>query len=279
MPISRVIPVVIVAVGLIAAKRATAAEPPDGNRLVSATLIADTSAVEPGKPFRVGVKLAMHRHWHVYWENPGDSGVATSIQWSLPQGFTAGPVQWPAPHRFDLSGGLVNFGYEDVVVLVSTITPPAELTSASVDLSASVSWLVCDPEHCLPGSASLRLTLPVGQAERSDAADEIDRFAAQIPRLDPSEVESVHAARSPETGKMELRVTWREAVDAVQWFATPAAEGSFGAVEIDHDAKSTIVRTVVQPAAGNSESAGRNAILAYTNAAGERRGLILSIDK
>jgi thiol:disulfide interchange protein DsbD len=61
------------------------------------------------------------RGWHTYWQNPGDSGLPTTIEWKLPAGVTAGPIQWPAPHALP-AGPLVNYGYEGEVYLPTTLT-------------------------------------------------------------------------------------------------------------------------------------------------------------
>src|SRR4051794_3025095 len=89
--------------------------------LVRAKLLADVSAIQPGQPFTVGVLLTIEPGWHVYWKNPGDSGLSTSAKWTLPEGFKAGDLQFPVPTRFDLEGGLVNYGYHDEVMLTATI--------------------------------------------------------------------------------------------------------------------------------------------------------------
>ena len=67
--------------------------------LVQGVLVAEPRAVRGGEPFTVAVRLRMAEHWHTYWRNPGDSGLATEIAWTLPPGFSAGPIQWPAPQR------------------------------------------------------------------------------------------------------------------------------------------------------------------------------------
>ncbi len=43
--------------------------------------------------------MMMRQNWHVYWRNPGDSGLPPEVAWTLPAGFSAGPLQWPAPSR------------------------------------------------------------------------------------------------------------------------------------------------------------------------------------
>ena len=60
-------------------------------------LVTDTIQAEAGRPFSIGLRIKMDEGWHTYWENPGDSGLATNIDWELPEGFTAAPIQWPFP--------------------------------------------------------------------------------------------------------------------------------------------------------------------------------------
>ena len=64
---------------------------------VEAELIAEKAAFQAGKPATVGLRLRMEPQWHTYWKNPGDSGLPTKIEWVLPEGWKAGPIQWPYP--------------------------------------------------------------------------------------------------------------------------------------------------------------------------------------
>src|SRR6266513_665480 len=91
---------------------------------VEAELVADKSAAKPGTPALIGLKLRMEPHWHTYWKNPGDSGLPTRVRWRLPPGWKAGELQWPYPQPLPV-GPLMNFGYEDEVVLLAEVTPPA----------------------------------------------------------------------------------------------------------------------------------------------------------
>ncbi len=130
---------------------------------VEAELIARTSAAEPGGKLLLGLRLKMDPHWHTYWQNPGDSGMPTTIQWKLPAGFKAGPIQWPLPQRLPIPP-LMNYGYEGEIVLPVEITLPSDATLSlvghSARLAARADWLVCK-DVCLPGGADLELTLPV----------------------------------------------------------------------------------------------------------------------
>jgi len=144
---------------------------------VEAELLAESPTVQPGHPFTVGVRIAADAHWHTYWINPGDVGQATSIEWTLPHGFTAGPIQWPVPERI-ATGPIVNYGYEGEVMLLTQITPPADLPAgSSVHIGADVSWLSCS-DQCLPGGASLSLDLPVS-AEAVSVSPQLEALFAQ----------------------------------------------------------------------------------------------------
>jgi DsbC/DsbD-like thiol-disulfide interchange protein len=150
---------------------------------VRASLVAEVDAVSPGRPFLVGVRLEMDEGWHTYWENPGDSGLATKIAWQLPEGLSAGPVQWPAPSRMG-SPPVVSYGFEGVVVLLSELEPAASLRPGrNLKVSGTVRWVECN-EVCLPGRAELSLTLPVraGAAPPGQAAAAVDEARKRLPR-------------------------------------------------------------------------------------------------
>jgi thiol:disulfide interchange protein DsbD len=149
---------------------ASGASPPPADELVQAELLAEPAAVKPGEPFWIGVRLRIKDHWHVYWRNPGDSGEAVAINWRLPAGFAADPIAWPTPQRIAIAH-LLNFGYEGEVTLLTRITPPAALDAAApVTIAADATWLVCETE-CIPGEASLSLSLPVTEPGTPAAPD------------------------------------------------------------------------------------------------------------
>jgi thiol:disulfide interchange protein DsbD len=82
---------------------------------VEAELVAATAGLVPGEPVTVALRLSMEKGWHTYWQNPGDSGLPTTLAWKLPAGIEAGPIEWPAPRELPV-GPLVNYGYEGEVL-------------------------------------------------------------------------------------------------------------------------------------------------------------------
>ena len=129
---------------------------------VRAELVADVSAVQPGHPFRLGVRFRIDPGWHIYGRKAGDAGEPPKIQWELPDGFRAGEIEWPEPRRFELQK-LVSYGYVNDVVLYAPVSSPASLAAspagAAYFFKASVHWIACR-ESCMPGEAMLRLDLP-----------------------------------------------------------------------------------------------------------------------
>ncbi|MGH9729948.1 MAG: protein-disulfide reductase DsbD domain-containing protein [Candidatus Acidiferrales bacterium] len=129
------------------------------------TLLSDRHVIAPGERLYVGLRFQMEKGWHIYWLNPGDSGEPPRVQWQLPAGFHAGAIEWPAPEKLT-APSIVDYGYENEVLLIAPLTVPATLkTGGSATVAAKVNWLVCR-EICIPGKGQVSLTLPVNKAIR-----------------------------------------------------------------------------------------------------------------
>lgn len=130
---------------------------------LTAELVSSAQGIAPGQTIHVALRQQIQKDWHTYWRNPGDSGEATKITWTLPPGWTASDFTWPAPHRLPL-GPLVNYGYAGEVLLPVALTAPADARPGqTVTLRAAVQFLVC-ADICVPEDASLSLQLPVTAA-------------------------------------------------------------------------------------------------------------------
>jgi thiol:disulfide interchange protein len=126
---------------------------------LTAELTSLSPQIAPGGTQTLGLVLTIEEHWHVYWINAGDSGEPPAVKWTLPKGFTAGPLQFPPPQRLPL-GPLMDFGYEDQVAFPITLTAPPTVKPGKVHLDAHVTWLVC-AQVCLPGKAHLGMDINV----------------------------------------------------------------------------------------------------------------------
>ena len=195
----------------------------EGRELVQAKLLADVTAVVPGKPFTAGLLLHMVPNWHTYWKFPGDAGIPTEIKWKLPDGWKVGEILWPIPLKLNEPGDIQIYGYHDEVLLLQEITPPASLKDSTVQLNAEASWLVCE-KICIPGSAKLQLDLPVA-AQTAAANEEIfSRYRRSLPQNWPDP--KVARANWKREGA-ELRLTVESAAlasyPAVDFFPAPDA--------------------------------------------------------
>jgi DsbC/DsbD-like thiol-disulfide interchange protein/cytochrome c biogenesis protein CcdA len=152
-----------------------------GTQLVRASLLADATGVVPGQRITIGLQLKTAPGWHTYWEYAGDAGLPTHIDWKLPAGFKAGPIQWPVPSRDVEPGDIVNYVYPGDVLLPVEIQVPADLKPGqTVTIEAHAAWLVCK-EVCVPGKADLSISLPVVAASQPANADLFADTRDQLP--------------------------------------------------------------------------------------------------
>jgi len=178
----------------------TAIAAPVTTEQVEADLVSERTAAEPGKTLTVALRLKIIPHWHTYWRNPGDSGEPTALQWKLPAGWTAGPIQWPAPRRLP-AGPLMNFGYEGEALHLVDIAVPANATGRA-KLAAHATWLVCNPERCIPEEGDVALEIPVGAGGPSPHAAGIARTRAAL----PSKAEGLRLAAMRSAAGVDLAI-------------------------------------------------------------------------
>ena len=131
---------------------------------VQATLqVYAPNGIVAGETLWLGLQIQHQAHWHTYWRNPGDSGLATELQWQLPEGLKPGNLIWPAPQKIPV-GSMANYGYEGTVLLVTPVqvAPKFKANEASSDITVQLhaSWLVCKQE-CIPQEGDFVVRVPV----------------------------------------------------------------------------------------------------------------------
>ena len=164
---------------------------------IEVELLSESTTLVPGQTQWLGLRLKPAAHWHTYWKMGGDSGEPTSLSdWSVPAGTRIGELEFPAPHWLPFyETDLVNFGYEDEVVIPVAITLPANFSDDSATIATTAFWNVCE-QICIPGEQRLELTLPVAQNIQLDAVAEgyFAKARAQLPIQDHDIEQSVVAA-------------------------------------------------------------------------------------
>lgn len=148
-----------------------------------AALLSEVSAIAPGQPFTVALRLQHPQGWHSYYVNSANVEGAPEIKWTLPEGFTAGPIQWPVAELITMFDEPRQSYSGDVALLVD-ITPPASVAVGStVTLKAEAEWQICE-DVCVNESGSFSLTLPVAETAASDPAQAafFQAARAQLPQ-------------------------------------------------------------------------------------------------
>lgn len=168
-------------ISLAAAASAQVGEPVRTGHATS-RLIAETTAAVPGETVWVALAQELDEGWHVYWKNPGDSGLPLVLDWTLPRGFEAGEIGYPLPHRLPL-GPLTNFGHEGSPTFLVPISVPVDaVPGTTAQLSVFAEWLIC-LDVCIPEAAQLSLSLPVArEAQPSAQAARIRAARSARPR-------------------------------------------------------------------------------------------------
>ncbi len=144
-------------------------------------LLADHAVITPGQTFHIGVLYELKPHWHIYWKNPGSSGIAPTIELKLPEGFKAQPIRWPIPRSFKVDENTINYGYEDKVLLTIPVTAAKDLPDGPIQISAKLTWLACKIK-CVMGDAAPTIKLASGDKPQPANAELFKAAAGQLPQ-------------------------------------------------------------------------------------------------
>lgn len=123
---------------------------PRGDELVRLTLLADAGWVAPGGELTLGARFDVAPGWHIYWSNPGESGLATEAVFTAPPGFRVAAARFPGPERFESPGDITSYGYQELAMVSSVVTAPGTIDGPTVRFSVQASWLACR-DICVPG--------------------------------------------------------------------------------------------------------------------------------
>lgn len=125
-----------------------------------AEIVPAKSSIAPGETIDLALRIAHDETWHTYWKSPGIVGLATQLDWKLPDGFAAGEILWPQPESVKM-GPYTAYGYEGQAFLVVPLTAPANATpGTTVRLRTRASWMCC-AKTCHPAFVDLDLELAI----------------------------------------------------------------------------------------------------------------------
>ena len=148
-----------------------------------AQLISDHDTFRPGQTAWLSILISPEKGWHTYWENPGDSGLATKLSWQLPDQIKIGAPRYPFPERLDYQG-LTNYGFKNDLFILIPITLSDDIKPNTLHpISVDVEWLICK-EECIIQNATLTTSLYVlpNQTQYSIYATDIQNKVKQLPK-------------------------------------------------------------------------------------------------
>jgi thiol:disulfide interchange protein DsbD len=246
---------------------------PDDGPHATVSLIAETKTIAPGQKLHVALVQKIQKGWHTYWVNPGDSGLPTTIDWKLPEGFTAGDIQWPAPKRIPF-GPLTSYGYEDWAILPITFTVPQNLPAGGdVTLAGHASWLVCS-NVCVPEESDIKLVLPAAAGPAApDPANALTFSASQavLPADNPFTTTATY-----DKDHIQLHVATGDAFKLTEVDFFPLDEGM-----IDNDAtpqvlagKDGVTVTLKRADDKNKPLSALNGVLAFHDSSIDEPGVL-----
>lgn len=269
----------VIAAPAMAGTEASASNIPEAP--ATARFVTDADVIAPGAPFFVGVELAPHPGWHVYWKHPGDAGLSTELTFDLPEGFEVGEVQYPVPEAFVQPGDITGYGYSRPVVLFAEVTGPSSLSPGDeVSIGVTADWLSC-AHVCIPGRAALERTLRVeATAVRSLKREAwTDALPAGMEGYRPF-VDSVSATKTGATSaSYELNLRWLAIAPAtIDWIPnTPEAVSISNTTmrRLGQTTKIAFEASLLDDASLHSET--METVVAYDGPDGERLGVLLPV--
>lgn len=155
-------------------------------------LFVSHETAELGSTIMAGIEMTMDEGWHTYWRNPGAAGIPTAVKWRLPDGVTAGEIQWPVPEKF-LSLGATGYGYKNTTVLLVPLFISDDASLGQVELVGEVSWLECKTQ-CNPRDQKTSVNFEIGQTSKeSPFAVTLRDWGGKLPKPFTGEITKVRA--------------------------------------------------------------------------------------
>ncbi|MCF6313323.1 MAG: hypothetical protein L3J39_12820 [Verrucomicrobiales bacterium] len=171
---------------------------------VDAKLVSEAKTIVPGQTFTVALSLKHKDEYHTYWKNPGTVGVATMLNWDLPEGFTAGEVQWQVPERVTMV--IYNtHGYAKDTWLLVDITAPKKLPAGSYTFKARAAWMTCAEKNCC-NVAFQDLQLKLQAGDKKEWNDEVRSEITAAREKLPKAIKGWEVTASRSGAKITLRV-------------------------------------------------------------------------
>jgi thiol:disulfide interchange protein DsbD len=142
--------------------------------------VADYQVAQAGTSIRVGVFFELQPGWHIYAQDPGESGLPTKITFQGPEGFVFSPLLWPQHKIFTSAGNIKGNGYSKEVLLWSRVDIPQGVVGEQRIL-LKASWLNCSEDLCVPQRKNFEMPLLIGEAKEGPEKALFDLWETKLP--------------------------------------------------------------------------------------------------
>ena len=172
-------------------------------------------------------QLAVHfkiaPDWHIYWENPGDSGLATELE---APGLTE--VRYMGPEKIIAAGNIVNYGYHQQTVMFAEVKK-----DFAADTPINLSWLVCKADQCIRQKTTVK-------AKKGDEKKnkQLQESFSQLPKPLPPQVSITQE-------KTNVWFTW-PAKTTIELFPNADLEMQLTKANVVQEEQSTTLHLVLQ---------------------------------
>jgi DsbC/DsbD-like thiol-disulfide interchange protein len=156
-------------------------------------LLSPWSVAPRGAELALGLEVALDPGWHIYWLNSGDAGYPPRLDFRATAGLSGMELQFPVPHRYELPGELVAFGYGERLVYPLTARGGFHAV-ADLAIAGTVDYVVCASE-CIPFTSQLTLAQRFGDVSAADPATQplLATWRSRVPAPAPSGIATARA--------------------------------------------------------------------------------------
>ena len=193
---------------------------------VKVKLVSNIYTVKPGDSFKIGVLLDIDPGWHIYWKYPGETGLPTKLEFSVPDGYQVAEVMWPVPSVYNKDNGGKDFGYDNSVLLWADIKVPSNVQiDKSIKIETQISWISCK-EICIPGKENLVYDATVSEQTKLAGEDLFSKWQNYLPqsignRENPFNFSVVTTQLGDDIAKVVLEVKNKTHNGEIEYYPNP----------------------------------------------------------
>lgn len=165
-------------------------------------IISSHIVAEPGDTVLAAFSFKIDEGWHIYWRNPGDSGLEPQFKTDTPSVIKMTDVMWQTPklHVESDIGDYVYYKQVDLpfYIIIGNQAKPGD----TILIKTETDYLICS-DRCIPESASADIKLIIG-TKKSEINENNIRLQAALSRVPKAYPISLAAKNDDANIKIQL---------------------------------------------------------------------------